>query len=79
MFQIEPIKIGPNQFECPFCLKIMKDGFKMRRHIMVHTGEKPISCPYCDYRCIQTSDLKKHCRNKHFKDLDTYIQFYANE
>ena len=55
----------------------MKDGFKMRRHIMVHTGEKPISCPYCDYRCIQTSDLKKHCRNKHFKDLDTYIQFYA--
>ena len=37
----EPIKLGAQKYACPICSKIMSDSFNMKKHIMVHTGEKP--------------------------------------
>merc|ERR1712226_93270 len=63
----EPIRLnnhglGPSLFGCPFCPKTMKGRSDVKRHILIHTGEKPFSCPYCSNR--QTS-MKIHIRTAH--------------
>ena len=29
-------------------------------HELIHTGEKPFACKFCDYRCRNMANLKKH-------------------
>ena len=65
MFQNEPIKIGANQYACPFCNKTMRMKFHMEAHICVHTGEKPFTCHICDYASPQKSNLKRHIMKMH--------------
>ena len=59
------IHIGRNRFGCPYCPKEMKHSTNMRRHIMIHTGEKPLSCQLCDYSANQRSHLSYHMKNYH--------------
>lgn len=53
-------------FLCPVCGKVVRgDRQDFRRHYMTHTGEKPVSCPFCLYKTIRKSDMNKHIRSKH--------------
>ena len=63
--QTAPIHIAPDQWECPFCEKVSKRARNMKTHIMRHTGEKPLSCPHCDFKCITKHHLNYHLRNTH--------------
>ena len=63
--QIEPVRIGAGQFGCPICSKFMKNQRDMKRHIMVHTGEKPFTCNYCDFACNFQGSLNRHIKNRH--------------
>ena len=60
-----PIKLGIGQFGCPFCPKMAKNSKDMKRHIMIHTGEKPFSCEFCEFRCNTSSNLYSHMRKFH--------------
>ena len=53
------------RYRCPYCGKSMGGVGDFRRHLMIHTGEKPYGCPFCAYRAIQRSDVTRHCRTKH--------------
>jgi uncharacterized Zn-finger protein len=68
---LEPIRLGPNQYACPCCSKIFKDSRNCRRHILIHTGEKPFKCPYCtEYSSIQKVALQTHIKRQHsFLDI----------
>ena len=39
-----------------------KQDMEARRY--THTGEKPLACDLCDFRCIQSGDMSKH-KKKH--------------
>ena len=60
LLQNGPIKLGANEYACPYCSKIMRQRTIMERHILVHTGHKPFSCPYCPKRSSQKSDMERH-------------------
>ena len=42
---------------CQVCGKVVRD---MRKHRLIHTGEKPFQCDRCSYRCARSSSLKRH-------------------
>lgn len=54
---------------CPYCSYTCQDNSNFKRHVQVHTGEKPYHCPFCRYSTIHSSNLKTHIRNKHSNDL----------
>ena len=62
----EPVYIDVGQYACPYCSKIFKTSSRVRRHILIHTGEKPFFCPHCKYKTNQRSHLQLHVQNQHW-------------
>ncbi|XP_047492367.1 zinc finger and BTB domain-containing protein 7A-like isoform X13 [Penaeus chinensis] len=48
--------------QCPYCAYNVPNSFKLRRHILKHTGEKPHSCTYCSYSTTRKELLRDHLR-----------------
>jgi len=65
--QTLPIKFGPNQYGCPFCLSTQKTSWLMKRHILRHTREKPFSCQLCHYSSSRKHQLHSHINYRHTK------------
>ncbi|EFO96145.1 hypothetical protein CRE_14513 [Caenorhabditis remanei] len=51
--------------ECKVCHKTFTRPFVLRRHEVVHTGEKPFECDFCGSRFSQNSSLNLHLRTIH--------------
>lgn len=47
-------------YECPTCLKCFSAPSKLRRHSLVHTGQRPFQCPSCTRAFRQLSHLEAH-------------------
>ena len=58
-------------FICPYCPRSMKQSSNLRTHVMIHTGEKPWKCKYCDERFTQAGDRGLHMRRYHSDILGT--------
>ena len=52
-------------YKCMLCGKEFSMKGDMRRHVRIHTGEKPYKCPLCDVRVTQKQNLKKHIQYVH--------------
>ena len=65
--QIEPIRIGQGlaEYACPFCDKIMKKLYDMKRHILVHTDKKPFTCTICGHKTKLKFNLVSRIRKQH--------------
>lgn len=47
---------------CSICQKAFKERHKLKRHMMIHTGEKPYSCTYCGKAFSLEYNLNTHVR-----------------
>ncbi|XP_050728506.1 longitudinals lacking protein, isoforms H/M/V-like isoform X6 [Eriocheir sinensis] len=53
---------------CAVCGKVFKGHkykFRLRRHMIIHTGEKPFACPYCPHRANIRNNLTRHIFFQH--------------
>ena len=71
IFLLQYYKLGPNSFACSTCSKQFKTKKDLRRHIRIHTGQKPFSCNYCDYASTQSGNLNTHIVRYHNETLES--------
>ncbi|KAK7086599.1 hypothetical protein SK128_023677, partial [Halocaridina rubra] len=53
---------------CPNCPKTFSGPGRQQlydRHVIVHTGARPFSCPHCMYNANQLSNLRRHIKSIH--------------
>ena len=58
---------------CPVCGKEfhgVRQRRNLKRHMMIHWGEKPYHCPFCPHRSNQKGNLKTHILKAHSELLD---------
>ena len=62
--QIKPFYRSPRQkkYACEYCNTAFYRPAELKRHIRVHTGERPFTCPDCSATFAQSSHLYGHQR-----------------
>ncbi|KAG7162864.1 Zinc finger Y-chromosomal protein-like [Homarus americanus] len=50
---------------CGVCGRGFRLANDLRRHLRIHTGEKPFHCPHCPYRASQKQSVNRHVRTVH--------------
>jgi len=56
----KPINRSRRSYPCPLCHRPFGTRHNLKRHYMIHTGEKPFSCSKCRKPFRECSTLKKH-------------------
>ncbi|XP_006821043.1 uncharacterized protein LOC100367537 [Saccoglossus kowalevskii] len=51
--------------QCEICDKTLYGSTGLKRHMRIHTGERPYSCNLCGQLFTTSSNVYKHCRTKH--------------
>ena len=65
------IKYGPNSFGCLICNKSFDRSDSVRRHVLIHTGQKPFACDFCEKRFNQRNKLTVHIDKVHTQIIKT--------
>ncbi|XP_070835498.1 zinc finger protein 770-like [Chaetodon trifascialis] len=57
--------------QCPVCPKAFPSPYKLQRHYVIHTGQKPFICRVCGKAFTQSEHLKTHLQKVHHSRLPT--------
>ncbi|XP_041810253.1 zinc finger protein 770-like [Chelmon rostratus] len=57
--------------QCPVCPKAFSSPYKLQRHYVIHTGQKPFICRMCGKAFTQSEHLKTHLQKVHHSRLPT--------
>ncbi|XP_077154125.1 zinc finger protein 740 isoform X2 [Ranitomeya variabilis] len=52
----------PKNFICEHCYGAFRSSYHLKRHLYIHTGERPYECDMCDMKFIQKYHLDRHKR-----------------
>lgn len=66
------------RYICNFCDKEFLGGNDLRKHIRIHTNERPFECPHCRQRFRQGGCLKNHIASQHGTS-ETFTCYYCNK
>ena len=51
-------KLDDGSYKCDYCSLTCRQRYKMKNHIMTHTGEKPYPCYFCELSFSLKRNLK---------------------
>ena len=57
--------LGIRNYKCEECSELFQTQQILDNHMRTHTGEKPFTCPHCDYRTAEKGNLDRHIINRH--------------
>jgi len=57
---IHPFPLGKAKFACKVCNREFTQASNLRRHDLIHTGERPFDCETCNKKFSRLSDLRRH-------------------
>ncbi|XP_064108922.1 zinc finger protein 852-like [Macrobrachium nipponense] len=63
---------APGSFVCPECGMTFTQSYKYKRHLRVHTGEKPYVC-FCGNKYTRSEGLRRHQLNFHGLDKNNCV------
>lgn len=55
----------PSHNQCGICSKVFAYGNDLRKHLRIHSDERPFPCPECGQRFRQAGCLKNHIASQH--------------
>ena len=64
-FKKKGVKRKRTQHECGVCEKRFRDSYNLKKHVHIHTNEKPYECDVCEKRFRESGNLQKHVRTQH--------------
>jgi len=65
-------KKGPElKLFCEYCSFVTDCMSRLRRHLLVHTKERPFQCGLCQYRASQKEHVLRHMRSQHNVEVET--------
>ncbi|XP_060571890.1 zinc finger protein 721-like [Ruditapes philippinarum] len=67
----EMLKSTPTSgFDCDICGRRFSQKGNMKKHYLIHTGEKPYKCDHCPMRFRRTDHLQSHMTTRHMEKLE---------
>ncbi|XP_055632257.1 uncharacterized protein LOC129772800 isoform X2 [Toxorhynchites rutilus septentrionalis] len=63
---------GESQFVCKICSKVLSSASSLDRHVLVHTGERPFNCKYCNLTFTTNGNMHRHMRTHKQSERESY-------
>lgn len=52
-------------YPCNICGKPFNRAYNLKKHLLIHTGERPYGCMFCPYRAALKGNVTKHMQARH--------------
>ncbi|XP_052564688.1 ras-responsive element-binding protein 1 isoform X2 [Culex pipiens pallens] len=63
---------GTTEFVCKICSKVLSSASSLDRHVLVHTGERPFNCKYCQLTFTTNGNMHRHMRTHKQSERESY-------
>ncbi|XP_076278312.1 uncharacterized protein LOC143208108 isoform X2 [Lasioglossum baleicum] len=54
-----------DDFSCGVCNKVLSSASSLDRHVLVHSGERPFKCKFCEMAFTTNGNMNRHLRTAH--------------